>query len=118
MSHRSIRSSASTAVVAALALTLTTAEPGAAQTEGDGGPLDLLEDWIERLTDPETVDELETDAEAALAEFLAVIGPLIEQAGAYIDGLPAYHAPEILPNGDILIRRRRDDGPDDGVTDI
>lgn len=38
--------------------------------------------------------------------------PLLQDLGAMIDDLSAYHAPEMLPNGDILIRRRTDEDGD------
>lgn len=34
------------------------------------------------------------------------VEPALRDLGAAIDDLNAYHAPEILPNGDILIRRK------------
>ncbi|MEE9429095.1 MAG: hypothetical protein V3V25_13215 [Paracoccaceae bacterium] len=47
------------------------------------------------------------------------LGPaLLELEGRLID-LQAYHAPEVLPNGDIIIRRRIPlDPPEDGETDL
>lgn len=40
--------------------------------------------------------------------------PLLQDLNGMIDDMSAYHAPEILPNGDILIRRRvePEDTPD------
>ena len=40
--------------------------------------------------------------------------PLLQDLNGMIDDMSAYHAPEILPNGDILIRRRvePEDAPD------
>lgn len=32
--------------------------------------------------------------------------PALRDLGAAIDDLSAYHAPEILPNGDIILRRK------------
>ena len=34
------------------------------------------------------------------------LAPLLRDLGAQLDGLSRYEAPEILPNGDILIRRK------------
>ncbi|MEM1077496.1 MAG: AAA+ family ATPase [Pseudomonadota bacterium] len=36
------------------------------------------------------------------------LSPLLKDLGAQLDGLSRYEAPEILPNGDILIRRKPD----------
>jgi len=40
--------------------------------------------------------------------------PLLQDLNGMIDDMSAYHAPEILPNGDILIRRRvpQEDAPE------
>ncbi len=38
--------------------------------------------------------------------------PLLQDLSGMIDDMSAYHAPEVLPNGDILIRRRTDPTPD------
>lgn len=46
-----------------------------------------------------------------LAEALAALEPLLRDLGALIDDLSRYEAPVILPNGDILIRRRPDAPP-------
>ncbi len=39
--------------------------------------------------------------------------PLLQDLSGRIDDMSAYHAPEILPNGDILIRRRVDPAPEE-----
>jgi hypothetical protein len=40
------------------------------------------------------------------------LGPLLQDLGDRIEDLNAYEAPEILPNGDILIRRKPETAPD------
>lgn len=40
------------------------------------------------------------------------LAPLIEDLGTMIDDLNAYHAPEMLPNGDIILRRKVPLDPD------
>lgn len=40
------------------------------------------------------------------------LGPAMDSLNRAIDKMPQYETPEILPNGDILIRRKRKDGPD------
>ena len=44
-------------------------------------------------------------AREAIAKFAAMIGPMLEGIGEWVDDLPRYEAPEVLPNGDIIIRR-------------
>ncbi|MGB0506694.1 MAG: hypothetical protein ACPGGK_10910 [Pikeienuella sp.] len=44
------------------------------------------------------------------------ISPFVEQLGGLIDDLKSYEAPEMLPNGDIIIRRRPDAPPPEGQT--
>ena len=38
--------------------------------------------------------------------FMAEMEPALEDLQGFMDNLNAYHPPEILPNGDILIRRK------------
>lgn len=65
---------------------------------------------------PETLRELERQAEDFLGEegrraverLLPMIETLMERLPIVIDNLPDYEMPEILPNGDIIIRRKRD----------
>lgn len=61
-------------------------------------------DELDRMT-----EELLTDEQrAAIERFLAMARPVIERFMSAIDSMPRYEAPVILPNGDILIRRKRD----------
>lgn len=53
---------------------------------------------------------------------LGKIAPMVEQLRQLVDDINAYEAPEILPNGDIIIRRKEDapppeqfDDPDAGI---
>ncbi|NNL18844.1 MAG: hypothetical protein HKP37_08915 [Boseongicola sp.] len=39
--------------------------------------------------------------------------PAIDDLSALLDNLDAYHAPEVLPNGDIIIRRKTPLEPDE-----
>ncbi|WP_299894890.1 hypothetical protein [uncultured Ruegeria sp.] len=43
----------------------------------------------------------------ALQSFLREMGPALAELGAEIKDWSAYEAPEILPNGDIIIRRKQ-----------
>lgn len=54
-------------------------------------------------------------------EMWGLVDPWLNDLGALLGDLSGWHAPEVLPNGDILIRRRRpeaqppeDDGSDGG----
>ena len=38
--------------------------------------------------------------------FMAEMEPALEDLQGFVEDLNAYHAPEVLPNGDILIRRK------------
>jgi hypothetical protein len=47
----------------------------------------------------------------AMQEFLRDMGPAMADLLGRIDDLSVYEAPELLPNGDIIIRRKPDAGP-------
>jgi len=49
----------------------------------------------------------------ALEAFSEQIAPWAEQLGRLLDDPGAYQAPELLPNGDIIIRRKPDAPPRD-----
>lgn len=50
----------------------------------------------------------------ALRDFVAEMGPALRDLATEVEDWSVYHAPEILPNGDIIIRRREEaePGPD------
>lgn len=62
---------------------------------------------------------IEEGARLLLRGFVDEMAPLLRDLEGMIDDLALYHPPEILPNGDILLRRRvpRDPevAPDDGI---
>ena len=62
---------------------------------------------------------IQEGARLLLEGLLQELGPAwLELEGRLID-LNAYHAPQVLPNGDIIIRRRVPlDAPDQGETDL
>ncbi len=41
----------------------------------------------------------------AIEKFNAMVGAMLESFEHWIDDMPRYEAPEMLPNGDIIIRR-------------
>ncbi len=64
---------------------------------------------------PEALRELERQAEdllgpearEAVESLLPMIESLMDRLPLLIDNLPQYEIPEIMPNGDIIIRRKR-----------
>lgn len=46
------------------------------------------------------------EMEPALRQFIEEMGPALSELMAKVGDLSAYHAPEVLPNGDIIIRRK------------
>ncbi|MFV0333788.1 MAG: hypothetical protein ACK5JR_06925 [Tropicimonas sp.] len=47
-----------------------------------------------------------TEVEPKLRALGDEMAPLVERFGELVDDLDAYHAPERLPNGDIILRRK------------
>lgn len=60
----------------------------------------------------EGIDLLGRGAELILEGLLAELGPAWAEMVRLLDNINAYHPPEILPNGDIIIRRKQDLLPD------
>jgi len=58
---------------------------------------------LERQAD----DLLGPEARRAVESLLPMIETLMERLPIVIDNLPDYQMPEIMPNGDIIIRRKR-----------
>lgn len=90
-----------------LIVALSLALPAPAFAQGPDGP-SLMERGLRMF-----MDGLLTEMEPALRDLEGLAEgtrPLLdrmqEQLGAAMDELDAYEAPEILPNGDILIRRK------------
>jgi hypothetical protein len=61
----------------------------------------------------------------AIEKFNAIVGAMLESFEHWIDDMPRYEAPEVLPNGDIIIRRipkgatpPSDETEESGVTDL
>ncbi|MEM7719894.1 MAG: hypothetical protein AAF222_11890 [Pseudomonadota bacterium] len=52
--------------------------------------------------------------------FLEEMEPALEDLQGFVDNLNAYHPPEVLPNGDIIIRRKTDEelGRPEGETEL
>jgi hypothetical protein len=52
------------------------------------------------------LEALSGEAQGSVLALILRFGPLLEEFGATLGDLSNYEAPEILPNGDILIRRK------------
>jgi hypothetical protein len=88
-------------IIIALTLTLT---PAMAQEADTDKGLSLLEEGAGLL-----LRGMMSDMEPAMqdmAKAFAEAEPMLRELMAMMDDLTNYHAPEVLPNGDILIRRK------------
>ena len=101
------------ATATALALPLHAQE---AEEEGEG--LSLMErgaqmfiEGIMREMEPAMRDlqDLAEDMGPELRRFVEEMGPAFGELMGKIDDLNAYHPPEMLPNGDIILRRKTPD---------
>lgn len=107
------------ALLAPAALTLAlAAAPAAAQeaeTDPDGDIREGLNLFAEgaRLIMEGLRDEVQPMLEELQPFFEEEMLPFLESLGGMIDDLSAYQMPEVLPNGDIIIRRRPDAPPYD-----
>ncbi|MDZ7709046.1 MAG: hypothetical protein U5K36_02300 [Roseovarius sp.] len=88
------------------------ASPAPAQEE-DGRSLmedgaRLFWDGLRREMGPalESLRDRAEEVEPALRDFAERMGPALAELMDKIDDLSAYHPPEILPNGDIILRRK------------
>lgn len=91
------------------------AAPLAAQdaTEDEGRSLmeegaRLFFEGIQREMGPalEGLRDRAQEMEPALRQFVEEMGPALRDLMGEIGDLSAFHAPEVLPNGDILLRRK------------
>ncbi|MEQ9260394.1 MAG: hypothetical protein RIG84_15010 [Roseovarius sp.] len=97
-----------------MALLAAMAVPAAAQDSAEDGPT-LMErgaqmffEGLMREMEP-ALDDLRgmaEEIEPAFREFWSEMGPAFAEVLGKIDDLSNYHAPEMLPNGDIIIRRK------------
>jgi len=65
-----------------------------------------LPDALQEL-ERQTEDLLGPDSLRAVERLLPMLETLMERLPVVIDNLPDYELPEIMPNGDIIIRRKR-----------
>ena len=83
------------AVILSVALALSAA-PAVAQEEGGGAASDLDEGF----------SLLEEGTRLLLRGLLSEMEPALRELQGALRELDAYHPPEVLPNGDIIIRRK------------
>ena len=87
--------------------------PLQAQEEDEGFSLmergaQLFFEGIRREMEPALDDlmALADDMEPVLRDFVSEMGPAFVELLSQIEDLSAYHPPEILPNGDIILRKK------------
>lgn len=70
--------------------------------------LDLLGEGLKLLMDGlgDEVEGLAQDLEPALRDLAGQVGPAMQELLDLVDDFSAYHMPEMMPNGDIIIRRK------------
>ncbi|WP_397542352.1 hypothetical protein [Roseovarius salis] len=99
----------------ALAVAATMAVPAAAQDNGEDNGRSLMERGAEMFLDglmqemEPTLEDLRGMAEKAgpaFRDFMREMGPALAEILGDIEDLSNYHPPEMLPNGDIIIRRK------------
>ncbi|WP_291728608.1 hypothetical protein [Leisingera sp. F5] len=118
------------ALVALMSSPLTAQEAG----EEDTGP-SLMERGAELFWEglreemAPALDDLQgmmAEIGPSMAEFLSEMGPALAEIAREVEDWSAYELPEILPNGDIIIRKKpkdnapadKDKGEEEGVTEI
>ncbi|WP_170595986.1 hypothetical protein [Ruegeria arenilitoris] len=110
------------------------AAPAAAQDEGGKSLMEqgaeLFFEGLRKEMEPalENLLGLAEQFGPAMQSFIEEMGPALAEIGGKVKDWSAYEAPEMLPNGDIIIRRKPDapDQPDEvapkeddeGATDI
>ena len=103
-------------LAASLALALTT--PAIAQEEDRA--LSLMEEGarlffrgILQEIEPalDEMQDLSDDLRPALRDFAATMGPALQDLLSEVEDWSVYHPPEMLPNGDIILRRKTPKDP-------
>ncbi len=103
-------------ILIATMLAALSAEPAAAQDapeEDEGRSLiedgaRLLFEGLRREMGPalEGLRDRAGEMEPALRDFVEQMGPALRDLMDKVGDLSAYHPPEVLPNGDVIIRRK------------
>ena len=93
------------------------ATPGVAQTENEPSlmqrGMELFMEGLRQEMEPalRQFEDFADRMEPQMREWLDQIGPALAELMSKIDDINAYESPEILPNGDIIIRRKPDAPP-------
>ncbi len=109
------------AIIAACAAVPSHAEeaPSTGQSLIERGTQLFLEGLMKEL-EP-ALDGL-ADVGPGLRQFAEEMGPALQDLMAHVKDWSAYHPPEILPNGDIILRKRvptaPQDTPEEGTIDL
>ena len=107
-----------------LALTLSATAQDVAQEQPEQDERSLMqrgfEMFFERLLNEveplkEDLDQLSDALEPSLQALIEEFGPALRDLADKIDDATRYEAPEVLPNGDIIIRRKEDLVPNTDV---
>jgi hypothetical protein len=104
----------------ALALAITTSAASAQEDQGTSlmeegaklflrGLMDEMEPALREL------EGLAEDIEPALRSFAEEMGPALRDLMAQVEDWSAYEPPVVLPNGDILLKRKEDAAPLDSL---
>ncbi|MGI9367278.1 MAG: hypothetical protein ACR2O2_00450 [Ruegeria sp.] len=116
------------------AFTLATTLPASAQDEDEKSLMEqgaeLFFEGLRKEMEP-TIEDLLGLAEEfgpAMQSFVQEMGPALAELAAQVQDWSAYEAPEMLPNGDIIIRKKppqdpledptESEEPSEGATDI
>ena len=112
------------ALVTALLATPLVAEEGSEGRSMMEDGIMLFLEGLQKQMEP-TMDELQNwadDVGPALRSFMNEMGPALSDLMEQVEDWSAYHPPEVLPNGDIIIRRKTPEEvaeePEDGATDL
>ena len=124
-----------------IALAAVLAQPAVANDQGGEPPsedesgLSLMEEGaklffrgIMQEMEP-AIDEMQRfseELEPALRQFTLEMGPALRELMEKVDDITMYHPPELLPNGDIIMRRKApltpepapEGEPEDGAIDL
>ena len=110
-------------VTALVATPLVAEEDSEGRSMMEDGIMLFLE-GLQKQMEP-TMDELQNwadDVGPALRSFMNEMGPALSDLMEQVEDWSAYHPPEVLPNGDIIIRRKTPEEvaeePEDGATDL
>lgn len=101
--------------IAPALLVFTLCVGGAAAQDSDTGATSLMEEgarlffrgFLQEMEPAlEGLQDLADDLRPALSDFVSEMGPALRDLLAEVEDWSVYHPPEMLPNGDIILRRK------------